>query len=161
MDLLYYYPTIHEATANTCALSCNTTHSTIICMFATHALMTVDTPQDLAVDLLYYYPTVHEATARTCALLCLTDSYSTQLALRVIDSLCAKGRQPDNSAVISFLATVVLGRVSQAQLTVEARRHAVLVTAVCRAMTNIASPGQCVTVSSKILGYLFRQRLSL
>ena len=104
--------------------------------------MTAYAMQDLAVDLLFYYPTIDEVTARTCALLCLTDPYPTQLAVRAIDSLCARGRQPDNSAVISFLATVVLGSMSQARVTLDGGRHAVLVTAACRAMTNIASPGQ-------------------
>ena len=97
--------------------------------------------QDLAVDLLYYYPTIRDPTARVCALLCLTETYPLSLAQRVIDCLTARRNQQASSAVISFLVTVLLGRVSQAQLAVLPGRHAVLVEAACRTVTNLASPG--------------------
>lgn len=92
-------------------------------------------------DLLFYYPSVHEATARTCALVCLTDLYPAQLAFRVIDALSARPCQHDRSVIVSFLTTVLLGQVSQAQLSVDRRRHAALVEAVGRAVCSIASPG--------------------
>lgn len=97
--------------------------------------------QELAVDLLYYYPSLHEATARTCAVVCLTDTYTVQLALRVIDVLSARERQEEELTLISFLVTVLLGQVSQAQLSVDRARHAVMVQAVCRAISRVASLG--------------------
>lgn len=93
-------------------------------------------------DLLYFFPTIQEATARSCALLCLTDAYPAALAVRVIDCLCARGRHEDKSAVISCLATVLVGRVSQAQLAVDGARHATLTRAICRAVRQIATPGK-------------------
>lgn len=92
-------------------------------------------------DLLFYYPSVREATARTCALVCLTDFYSAQLAFRVTDVLSARPCQHNSSVIISFLTTVLLGQVSQAQLSVDRRRHAALVEAVGRAVCSIASAG--------------------
>lgn len=97
--------------------------------------------QNLAVDMLYYFPTLHEATARTCALVCLTPIYPLQLALRVLDSLCSTHPRENGSELISFLVTVLLGRVNSAQMTVSRSRHEALVQAACRAVPRIAPPG--------------------
>lgn len=99
--------------------------------------------QELAVDLLFYYPTICEATARTCAVVCLTDTFPVQLALRIIDVLSARTCQGDSSVLVSFLVTLLLGHVSQAQLSVNHARHAHLVEAVCRVICRVASPGGC------------------
>jgi hypothetical protein len=98
--------------------------------------------QELAVDLLFYYPTIHEPTARTCAVVCLTDTIPVQLALRIIDVLSSRACQGDASVLVSFLVTLLLGHVSQAQLLVNHARHAHLVEAVCRAICRVASPGR-------------------
>lgn len=97
--------------------------------------------QNLAVDLLYYLPTVHKATARTCALVCLTDAFPLELALRVIDVLSSRPSEEDTSILLSFLVTVLLARVDNAQLSVNSPRHEALVTAVCRALPQIADSG--------------------
>lgn len=94
-------------------------------------------------DLLFYYPTIHEATACTCAVVCLTETFPVQLALRIIDVLSARTCQGDASILVSFLVTLLLGHVSQAQLSVNHARHAHLVAAVCRAICRVASPGGC------------------
>ena len=94
-------------------------------------------------DLLFYYPTIHEATARTCAVVCLTETFPVQLALRIIDVLSARTCQQEASILVSFLVTLLLGHVSQAQLSVNHARHAHLVAAVCRAICRVASPGGC------------------
>jgi hypothetical protein len=99
--------------------------------------------QELAVDLLFYYPTIHEATARTCAVVCLTDTFPVQLALRIIDVLSSRTCQGDASVLVSFLVTLLVGHVSQAQLLVNHARHALLVEAVCRAICRVATPGGC------------------
>lgn len=91
--------------------------------------------------MLYYFPTLHEATARTCALVCLTPIYPVQLALRVLDTLCSTHPGEAASVLISFLVTVLLGRVSSAQVTVSRSRHDALVQAACRAVPRIAPPG--------------------
>lgn len=97
--------------------------------------------QELAVDLLFYYPTIHEATARTCAVVCLTDTFPVQLAIRIIDVLSSRDCQGDASVLVSFLVTLLIGHVSQAQLLVNHARHALLVEAVCRAICRVAAPG--------------------
>ena len=99
--------------------------------------------QELAVDLLFYYPTIHEATARTCAVVCLTDTFPVQLAPRIIDVLSSRACNGDASVLVSFLVTLLLGHVSQAQLLVNHARHAHIVEAVCRAICRVASPGGC------------------
>ena len=92
--------------------------------------------------MLYYFPTLHEATARTCALVCLTPTFPLQLALRVTDALCSRQSGQDVSVLISFLVTVLLGRVQSAQLTVSRSRHEALVQAACRAVPTVANPGR-------------------
>ena len=102
-------------------------------------------------DLLYFFPSIHEATARSCALVCLSALYPLQLALRVVDTLSARrGPQGDLSTLASFLVTVLMGRVNQMQLSVDAARHEALVQSVCRAVSRIDSPGEqgLCTVSS-------------
>ena len=111
----------------------------MLCMLPTSRLWL----QELAVDLLFYYPTIHEATARTCAVVCLTDTFPVQLALRIIDVLSSRARPGDASVLVSFLVTLLLGHISQAQLLVNHARHALLVEPVCRAICRVASPGGC------------------
>jgi len=111
----------------------------MLCMLSASTLWL----QELAVDLLFYYPTIHEATARTCAVVCLTDTFPVQLALRIIDVLSSRTCQGDGSVLVSFLVTLLVGHVSQAQLLVNHARHAHLVEAVCRAICRLASPGGC------------------
>ncbi|KAL0049524.1 hypothetical protein WJX82_004125 [Trebouxia sp. C0006] len=107
--------------------------------------------QELAVDLLFYYPTIHEATARTCAVVCLTETFPVQLALRIIDVLSARTCQGDASILVSFLVTLLLGHVSQAQLSVNHARHAHLVAAVCRAICRVASPDEMLRAMEPVL----------
>ena len=109
--------------------------------YAQYIMTALHCLQNLAVDSLYYLPTVHEATARTCALVCLTDAFPLQLALRAIDALISRPCVSDTSILLSFLVTVLLGRVNNAQLSVNSSRHAALVSAVCRALPHIADTG--------------------
>lgn len=97
--------------------------------------------QNLAMDMLYYFPTIHEATARTCAVVCLTSTYPAPLAVRVMDALCSRQPCPQDAILISFLVTLLLGRVSDAQMTVSRARHEALVQVACRALPQMEDPG--------------------
>ena len=99
--------------------------------------------QELAVDLHFFYPSISEATARTAALVCLTSHYSQAIAIRTVQVMASRRpRGPGLGTVLSFMVSVLLGKVTKAKLEVHEGRHEALVIALCRAMYRIASPGE-------------------
>lgn len=94
-------------------------------------------------DLHFFYRAISEATARTAALVCLTSHYPQAIAIRAIEVMASRRqRGQDLGTVLSFMVSVLLGKVTKAKLEVHEGRHEALVIALRRAMYRVASPGE-------------------